>query len=268
MVRGFSFFSSATFVTIISGLFACQEPEPAPEVRADFTAEVQGEAPNAQLILTNNSIGADRFLWNFQGLGQTSTEENPSPIMVDRAGIITIVLEAGNGIQASRRQTIVEVEGEAPALTYENLVFRIDDNASLPRFYSAETNRFFLDDEVSAENGPLVDLVLVYNTASDFYFASPDDADLAFDINEASNTVLDLNPANNNFTITDFDTITGAQALDTLTIENEVGLYAETELPALAFFRTGNGYKGIIKIESINTAAGTLTATVKIQKYL
>jgi hypothetical protein len=249
--------------------FSCSEPEPAPEVDAKFTAILQGEAPTATLTIQNNSVGATTYLWSFEGTEQqTSTEESPGPIPIEQAGIITIVLEAGNGLQANRADTSITVNGFSPINFYQNVRLRTTDNVELPRYYSAELNLTYGDDEVSGENGPLVDLVLVGISPAEAYFASPDNQELDFSINQPSTTIIDNTLSNNEFDLADFDATVNASSLDTLTINSEAGSLNLLELPQLIIFQTDDGYKGALKITGYNEAEGFIEAEVKIQKYL
>ena len=46
------------------------------KLASDFSVQVNGESPNAQLVITNNSTGAESYVWTFgEGASTRSSTE-------------------------------------------------------------------------------------------------------------------------------------------------------------------------------------------------
>jgi gliding motility-associated-like protein len=76
-----------------------------PPVTPKFTAKLTNDCELFPLVtLTNQSVGALTYLWNF-GNGQTSTEENPKPFRYTKAGTYRIILSVRN-TDCSRNDTL------------------------------------------------------------------------------------------------------------------------------------------------------------------
>ncbi|MBV6441436.1 MAG: PKD domain-containing protein [Haliscomenobacteraceae bacterium CHB4] len=79
---------------------------------AGFTAQTAG----LSVVLTNNSVNADSYLWNF-GDGATSTEKNPTH-NYGATGNFTISLKATNECGTTEFSMQVEISGSAPLAAF------------------------------------------------------------------------------------------------------------------------------------------------------
>src|SRR5690606_35580996 len=68
------------------------------------------------VVLTNNSINADSYLWNF-GDGATSTEKNPTH-NYGATGNFTISLKATNECGTTEFTMLIEISGSAPLAAF------------------------------------------------------------------------------------------------------------------------------------------------------
>jgi DNA-binding beta-propeller fold protein YncE len=85
------------YISIILISFSgCKEETmdiPAASTVADFTMEVSGDVAPVTVTVTNKSINAKGYFWDF-GNGVTSTDENPGPVEYTEPGIFNVTLEA------------------------------------------------------------------------------------------------------------------------------------------------------------------------------
>jgi DNA-binding beta-propeller fold protein YncE len=87
---------SILYITILTLLFsACTEEEmeipPASSV-ADFSVTTEGEYAPVTVTVTNKSINAKSYHWDF-GNGVTSEEKDPAPVRYEEPGLFTITLD-------------------------------------------------------------------------------------------------------------------------------------------------------------------------------
>ena len=86
-----------------------------PDIEPDFEVQIRGGCGNPRLVeVTNNTEGASSYFWDF-GNGETSTEENPDPVVYPNEGTYTITLTASTGdcegTTAQEIEIIIENEG-------------------------------------------------------------------------------------------------------------------------------------------------------------
>lgn len=100
---------------MVVAIMACYQ-ETALPVTASFSTSFVGgdESVPVQVAITNQSTGADTFLWTCIGAEpESSTEENPGTIVYNKAGTYTIQLTASNvdGSTETVQKTITVVDG-------------------------------------------------------------------------------------------------------------------------------------------------------------
>jgi DNA-binding beta-propeller fold protein YncE len=85
-----------SYMLILLFAFAACKQEtmdiPAASSVADFTMEVSGTIPPVTVTVTNKSINAKGYFWDF-GNGFTSTDENPEPVTYTDPGLFNVTLE-------------------------------------------------------------------------------------------------------------------------------------------------------------------------------
>ncbi len=112
------------FLVAISGLlFASCSKDDDNQPIANFKVTVTGEAPNAELKITNNSTDAYSNMWTFsEGAGiSESMEPNPGTIKVDKAGDITVNLTVKNSEGESGLSKTVKVSGKNAIVEYKDV---------------------------------------------------------------------------------------------------------------------------------------------------
>jgi PKD repeat protein len=248
-------------------LFSCSKDETTPLV-ADFTTTVTGEAPNAQISITNNSTGATNYSWTFgEGASvSSSTDENPSSITVDKAGDLSIKLVAGNGSEEKELSKTITVTGNSAILSYSDIEFATAPGSEeYGRFFVSTTGEILKDSEVTSENGPTIDVA--YNqfnpTNTTGFFTSPDDLFDEFVIPGATTSQF-VNYVTDELSVAQFDAMENDLLLNSLEITNDneaIGMSGEN----IILFKTADNLKGAIKTKALN--ADRLLVDIKVQKY-
>lgn len=237
-------------------------------VNADFTLSVSGEAPNAEVTITNQSTGANAYAWTFSEGAEieTSTQENPGTITVDKTGTFEVTLVASNGGTSKTVTKTVNITGSNAIVVYEDVEFaREAGSTTYGRFFSTETGLIYKDSEVNETTGPKIDLAFNQFGSSVNFFTSPDDSELEFEIPGAQNTkVINYTPE---FGITAdiFDDATSDDFISDITIDASDDESFGTSNPYIILFETESGKKGAIKTKAINT--DRLLVDIKVQKY-
>ena len=99
------------------------------EINIDFDVEIlENNFPPVEVVLTNNTVGADMFDWTFEnGSPVTSSLENPENIIFNTPGTHTITLEVGNGLETfEQEETITVAPNLNTAFDFE-VAFQDDD---------------------------------------------------------------------------------------------------------------------------------------------
>ncbi len=251
-------------------LSSCSSDEEADEIIplvADFEVTINGEAPNAQIMLQNNSTGANTYSWSFsQGASiESSTDETPTGVIVDKSGDLSITLTAGDGTNETQITKIVNIGGNSAINTYEDIEFAQNaGDPTIARFFSTSTGQSILDEEVNETNGPSIDLAFKGHESTFIFFESPDNLfDNSFQIPGATTTKI-VN-YESGFSIEDFDLMTDDQLLTGLAIEHDESAIGTLDFPVTVLFENSQGKKGVIKLKQVNSSS--LLVDVKVQKY-
>lgn len=247
-------------------LISCSKDDKDTPVIADFTATVTGESPNALIEITNNSTGAAVYTWTLSEGASilTSALENPGEITVDKAGDLTIVLVARNGSEEDEMTKVVAVTGYSAIVTYTDVEFALDaGNATYGRLFSFETGEIYLDNEITATNGPLMHLAFGSLDNTMYYFESP--SVVAYNVPGATVTKVNNYQVTPDITTVEFDAMTDDRDLSGLTIVETEESFGNANIPGTVLFEISTGRKGVIKTKSVN--ASRLLADIKVQKY-
>lgn len=243
-------------------LFSCSKDETSPIV-VDFTATVTGEAPNAQIAITNSSTGATTYSWTF-GEGadiSSSTDENPSSIAVDKVADLIIKLVVGNGSEVKELSKTVTITGNNAIVTYTDIEFGLNaGDATFGRFFSFETGQIFKDSEIDASNSSMIHLAFGSFENPIYFFESP-----SVYILNATETKVENYESIPYITVTDFDSMTDDSQLSGLTITEANDSFSNYSIPGTVLFEISTGRKGVVKTKAINS--DRLLVDIKIQKY-
>jgi PKD repeat protein len=146
-------------LTLLSSMFfifsSCDDDENT-AVNADFTLAVSGQSPNAEVTITNTTTGASNYMWTFSEGAEieTSSEQNPGPITVDKTGTFEVTLVASSGNDTETVTKTIEITGEDAIIVYQDIAFaRAAANATYGRFFSTETGLIYKDSEVKSTTG-------------------------------------------------------------------------------------------------------------------
>lgn len=248
-------------------LFSCSKDKDETTTVADFTATVTGEAPNAQIAITNSSTGATSYSWTFgEGASiSSSTDENPSSITVDKVGDLTIKLVVKNGSEEKELTKKVTITGNNAIITYTDIEFaQNNDDVNYGRFFSTSEGKMYKQSEINSTNGSLIDLVYKGGQSSFIFFETPDDLfDDTFEIPNATTTKV--KNYDSGFEVSVFDSMTDDENIKDLEIINDHSSIGSLDFPLIVLFENAAGKKGAIKLKAINS--DRLLVDIKIQKY-
>lgn len=258
----------------------------APYLEAAFDMEVAFEDDDMEVpvsvSLTNNSISATSYTWAFEnGTPATSTEENPT-VVFNSPGTHTITLEATNGKQSQTVSKTITVHEDKNLRFFENIKLGVNTAHSsnhIGAFFSATARQVYNRDQVTAENGPMIDIVYFgLNESFTFNrFVSPDEADnLTFEpIPGATHTkVINLQEScgcTASLSVAEFDTMVDDSLLAGMAIEEtNAGMqdFDDSTVPRIVLFETGDGRKGAIKVKGFvpDGQQSYIIVDIKVQK--
>jgi hypothetical protein len=251
---------------IIFGFLSCTSDENASEPEplvADFNVSVEGEAPNAEIIIENISEGGSVFEWEF-GEGssvENSTEEVPSGVVVDKAGEFTIKLIVESGSESDEISQIVNIEGNSAIITYEDIEFDQDnDNQVNGISFSVSEGKVYTDAELSEDNYDLIDFYYFGCQCTSISFFGADDSDI---IPEGNATLM--RNRDSDFTVEQFDESSDDLLLSTIEIAEEQNFMGTIDFPHIVTFQLEDGRLGAIKGKQINSSR--ILVDIKVQKY-
>ena len=109
-----------------------------PELKPDFDVAIVDRCDKLPIVeITNNSVGATSYFWDF-GDGRTSTAQNPPSFQYDNEGVYTITLRIENALCQD------SVSSEANSIIDDNNIFlstiRMPESPTICRGESAELN--------------------------------------------------------------------------------------------------------------------------------
>jgi PKD repeat protein len=250
-------------------LASCSKDEKSLPV-ANFDVTVTGEAPNALLVLINNSTDADFYHWEFgEGVDKSESDESaPIGLIIDKAGEITIKLTATSSEGENEISKNINVSGSSSIVSFSNIDFGLTTNdQTYGRSFSIETGEIYLDNEIDELIGSTINLVLDCTSGSTCIFLSPDDIDL--NIPSATKTKVMNYDYDGNTAITpeEFDAMADDSQISNLTIVNDENIFpiSATSDNHIIMFETSTGKIGAIKTKEYNN--DILKVDIKVQKY-
>jgi FOG: PKD repeat len=246
--------------------WSCSKSDSSVPVVVDFSVVVSGQAPTAQITITNNTTGAYSYEWTFgEGANiSTSTDLTPSVLTIDKAGNFTITLKASNGSDEDEVTKTIIVDGNSALVTYSDVEFGLNaGDASYGRLFSFETGKIYKDNEVDAAVGPKINLAFASMGNTMYYFQSPTVVD--YNVPGASVTKVTNWFSTCPISISDFDGMTDDSKLSGLTINEADDSFGNSSIPGIVLFELSTGRKGAIETKAVNSSR--LLVDIKIQKY-
>ncbi|MDR0660190.1 MAG: PKD domain-containing protein [Prevotellaceae bacterium] len=258
--------------------------KPAMSLDFDITPFFKDEDMEAPLTatLTNKSINGLSYKWSADGGAiADDTAEDATTIDFDTHGTYTITLEADNGKEVKQIAKSITVKPNSGLYTMTDVKLGIKSaHATVGSFYACSLRATISKDELTAENGALVDIIFFGLDQSFSYckFVSPDLAASSFafeTIPDAKHTavvnLLESSPIT--FTATDFDSMVTDAPLQSLPIwanddSGNTDFFTKDVLPRIVLFETEDGRKGAIKVRGfVNDGLQSyILADIKVQK--
>ncbi|UZD41874.1 PKD domain-containing protein [Capnocytophaga ochracea] len=235
------------------------------------------QAP-VRIFLKNQSVNATAYRWKVSSgaFQQESTDENPSFIL-PTAGTYQIELTANNDKQTlSERKNFTVTAGDN-LIIFTDIKLGINTNKTVGCYFSSFLGEVLKPNEVTAENGRLIDFVYFGQSTSFAYnvFLSPDEAQTAvFDPIPNATKSYFINKQENKgqvfFSVADFDALSSGATLSSLSIKSNSNKapFNKEMANRIVLFETANGRKGAIKIKEYvsNGAESYLVVDIKMQK--
>jgi len=258
------------FIGILTSiiLFSCKQDEIEPKVLvANFETTITGEAPSCQITISNKSENASSYNWTFsEGANfSTSTNETPETLTVDKTGNFTITLTVSDGTTEKEITKTISITGHNAIVEYSDLEFALNaGNDTYGRLYSFETNKMYLDSEITNDNGSKIHLAFSSMGGTMYYFDSPSNNDYSV----PNATVTKVINYENTPTISssDFNDMVDDRLLVELTIADDNNSFGNSSIPGnTVLFEISTGKKGVIITKAVNN--DRLLVDIKIQKY-
>jgi len=263
-----------------------KEIEVLPLLEVDFDFEVSFEDDDLQIpvqvSLTNKSISATSFSWQFTGAtNSTSIAENPT-VVFNQAGIQTMTLTATNSKQTKTISKQIEVFANTNLRVLRNVRLGINtahNNNVIGAAYDLDTRKVFSKNEITADNGETIDFLFfgLNNRFTRNTFVSPNNLDTTtfIDIPNANTTAIINNLENCGCSVQlssiQFDAMENDTILDRLSIIETPGgnlPFDNSIVPRIVVFQTSDGRKGAIKINRFveDSTNSFIEVDIKVQK--
>jgi hypothetical protein len=228
--------------------------------------------------LVNQTISGLTYTWSSTGGNISNSTTENTEIYFSTPGDYTVTLEANNGKETKTIDRSIQVKPNSNLYRINDVQLGISSaHTTIGCFYSTALRKTFTKDEVTNENGSLIDLVFFGINSSFSYcrFISPDSASkFTFPaIPQATHTAFinTVNDSQLSFTVSDFDAMENDSPLQGLAIEaNDSGTayFDSSVVPRVVLFETEDGRKGAIKIKSFvaNGSQSYVVMDIKVQK--
>lgn len=219
------------------------------DYQVPFTAELNGK-----------TVSGLTYLWACSGADIVNPAGENTGINISGPGTYTVTLTAGNGKETKTAEQEITVTANSNLFTVNDVKFGIKAAANtLGSFYSLSERKILQQDEITASNGNIIDIIFFGLDAgfNQSYFISPSQAGAAgfYAIPNAAETffVNDIAASSLTFTSADFDSMTDDSVLRSLHIR-EAGAadtwFNNFQIPRYVLFETASGRKGAIKIKA------------------
>ena len=242
-----------------------------------FFKDEDYEAP-LTATLQNQTLSGIRYEWTTTGGTITNAENEHAEIYFPTPGEYTVKLVADNDKEKQTLQKTITVKDNSHLYVLNDVKLGVSAaHGAIGSFYSTTLRKTLIKDEVTPDNGKLVDIVfysinssfsycrfISADSAAKFTFPAIPEAQHAYVVNKVENTSL-------TFGESEFDQIDHGADFNSVSIkDNDTGtaFFDKTITPRVVLFERADGRKGAIRIKSF-VSDGTqsyILADIKIQK--
>ncbi len=258
----------------------------APFMVSDFDWEVDFQDKDLQvpvkLTMQNQSVSATAYDWFFEGGTPTqSTQENPV-VVFSSPGTHRITLTTRNGKETKATTKTITLEVDTNLKVFRDIRFGINtahNTNQVGSFFSAYTEQIYTKSQLTADNGPVIDLVFfgLNDTFSFNRFYAPDTlGDTTFDAIPGATHTKMINVQEGcgcgaSLSVVQFSSMIDDALLRGLTITetlNGLQPFDNSVVPRIVLFETADGRKGAIHIKRFvpDGANSYIETDIKIQK--
>ena len=253
-----------------------------PAMAIDFSIIPSFEDEDYEAPLTanlqNSTISALRYAWSATGGVIDNKNAENTTIYIENPGTYTVTLQTENDKDVQTIQRTITVKPNTNLYIMENVKLTISaGHTASGSFYSTKLRQVLKREDVTAENGSLVDIVFFGINSSFSYsrFISPDSASkYSFPaIPGATHTAFinTLESSAVSFSSGQFDAMTNDTPLQPLDIKNndsKISFFNGSVVPRVVLFETGDGRKGAIKVKSFvaDGSQSYILLDIKVQK--
>ncbi len=228
--------------------------------------------------LVNKTISGLRYSWTSSGGAISNSNAENTSIYFSTSGDYTVTLTVENDKETKSIDHTIHVKPNTNLYIMEDVTLGVSAaHVTIGSFYAPKLRKVLTKDEVSSENGNLVDLVFygVNSTFSYCRFVSPDSAAKFTypSIPQATHTyfVNTLEASSIAFEASEFDAMITDLPLVGFDIKGQdsgTSFFSNAVVPRIVLFQTGDGRKGAIKVKSF-VSEGTqsyIIVDIKVQK--
>lgn len=236
------------------------------------------EAP-LTATLENHTSNATTHKWTTSGGSISNAADSIPTVSFASAGTYTITYEASNGKQTKTTTQTITVKPNSGLRSFSNIQLGINTaHSAIGSFFSTKLRQVFKRADVTAANGPAIDIAFFGLSESFSYnlFISPHETQhFTFGaIPGATHTQLvnlqEKCSCSSTLSANDFDAITTGTGLQAISFTETTAANSafNNNLPRIILFQNANGKRGAIKIKQM-VQAGQLSyivCDIKVQK--
>jgi PKD repeat protein len=268
--NGREFFSSSKTIVL----------KPAMAIDFSIVPSFEDEDYEAPLTanLRNSTISALRYAWSATGGVIDNKNAENTTIYIENPGTYTVTLQTENDKDVQTIQRTITVKPNTNLYIMEDVKLAISaGHTASGSFYSTKLRQVLKREDVTAENGSLVDIVFFSINSSFSYsrFISPDSASkYSFPAIAGATHTAFINALESSavsFSSGQFDAMTNDTPLQPLDIKNndsKISFFNSSVVPRVVLFETGDGRKGAIKVKSFvaDGSQSYILLDIKVQK--
>ena len=182
-------------------------------------------------------------------LATCSKKDNPAP-------------NTGNGNNTTPGTNMGEI------MTYENITLGgINQKEAIGNAFSTKTGNIIKSGDITAANGPEIDLVYLGFSGGLSFFESPDSLSKWSEPQIPGAKKVEIVNYQSTFTGAMFDGMTNDEPIKNLTINYDRESFYVGNFPVVVLFKNQFNKKGVIKIKSGTPgASGNIVCDIKVQK--
>lgn len=229
--------------------------------------------------LENHTTNATIHKWSVTGGSFSNAADSIPTVSFANPGTYTIMYEASNGKQTKTTNQTITVKPNSALRSFSDVHLGINTaHVTIGSFFSTRLRQVFKKDEVSIDNGSLIDLVFFGLSESFSYnlFVSPNETQsYTFGVTPGATHTQLVNlqekcSCSGTLSANDFDAITSGAALDAISFTETTAANNAFNniLPRIVLFKNASGKKGAIKIKQMVQAGqqSYIICDIKVQK--